>query len=100
MLKWGGREDRRHMKWILEMSVVAAAVTTTFAPVAQALPDAPAAEAEIAASFAANRLKEMLEAVNSGDAARIKAYVQAAATKPDPGSVDYLRDLHRRSHGL
>lgn len=92
------------MKLILKMSAVAAAVTLTFAPVVQAQqarPDAsPATEAEIAASPAVKRLKELLEVVNSGDAARIKAYVQAAAAQPGPGAVAYVLGLRRRSQGL
>jgi CubicO group peptidase (beta-lactamase class C family) len=92
------------MKPTLKTLTVAAAVTLTYASVVQAeqaQPDAaPATEAEIAASPAVKRLKELLEVVNSGDAARIKTYVEAAAARPGPGPVAALRDLHRRSHGL
>ncbi|HEX9947811.1 MAG TPA: serine hydrolase domain-containing protein [Allosphingosinicella sp.] len=97
------------MKLILRMSAAAAAVTLSFAPVVQAQqaqPDAatptpsPApTEAQIAASPAVKRLKELLEAVN-GDPAGIKAYAEAAAAAPGPGSVAYVRDLHHRSRGL
>ena len=59
----------------------------------------PATKAEIS-SPTLTRLKELLEVVNSGDAAKIKTYVEAAAAKPGPGAVAYVRDLHRRSHGL
>lgn len=58
------------------------------------------AEAEAAVSPAVKRLNELLDAVNSGDAAGIKAYVEAAAAQPGPGSIAYVRDLHRRSRGL
>jgi CubicO group peptidase (beta-lactamase class C family) len=92
------------MKLAVKMSALAAAVTLTLAPVGQAQqaqPDAPpATEAEIAASPAVKRLKELLEVVNSGDAARIRAYVGTAAAKPGADAVAYVRDLHRRSHGL
>jgi D-alanyl-D-alanine carboxypeptidase len=91
------------MKMLLQTSAVAAAVTLTFAPVVQAQqapPDTPrVTEAEIAASPALKRLKELLEAVN-GDPARIEAYVDAADVKPGPGSVAYVRALHYRSRGL
>lgn len=87
----------------LKMSAVAAAVTLAFAHVVQARqapPDAPpATEAEIAASPAVKRLKELLEVV-SGDPARIKPYVEAAAAQPGPGSVAYVLGLHHRSRGL
>jgi CubicO group peptidase (beta-lactamase class C family) len=92
------------MALLLKMSAAAAAVALAFAPVVQAQqapPDAPpATEAQIAASPAAKRLKELLEAVNSGDAAGIKTYAEAAAANPGPGAVAYVRDLHRRSRGL
>jgi CubicO group peptidase (beta-lactamase class C family) len=88
----------------LKVSAMAAAATIAFAPLVQAQqaqPGAPAAtEAEIAASPAVKRLKELLEAVNSGDAAAIKTYADAAAAKPGPDAVAYVRDLHRRSHGF
>jgi CubicO group peptidase (beta-lactamase class C family) len=90
------------MKLMLAMSA-AAAVALALAPVVRAQQpqaDAPrASEAEIAASPAVKRLKELLEAVN-GDPAGIKAYVDAAAAEPGPGSVAYVRDLHHRSRGL
>ncbi|HYG46568.1 MAG TPA: serine hydrolase domain-containing protein [Allosphingosinicella sp.] len=92
------------MKWISGISAAAAAVALAFGPVVQAQkprPDAPApTEAQIAASPAVKRLKELLEVVNGGDAARIKAYVEEAAAQPGPGSVAYVRDLYRRSRGL
>lgn len=91
------------MKLILKMSAAAATFTLMVASVVQAQqarPDAPGAtEAEIAASPAVKRLKELLEAV-SGEPAGIKAYVDAAAAQPGPGSVSYMRDLHHRSRGL
>ncbi len=69
-------------------------------PAQQAQPGAPrTTEAEIAASPAVKRLKELLEAV-SGDPAEIKAYVDSAAAQPGPGAVAYVRDLQHRSRGL
>lgn len=65
-------------------------------------------EAEVAASPAVKRLKELLGVVNGGDGAAMAAYVQAHAvdpTKPPgpPGAlplVGSVLDLHRRSQGL
>jgi len=57
-------------------------------------------EAEAAVSPAVKRVKELLEAVNSGDPAIIKAYADAAAAKPGPEAVAYVLDIQRRSHGL
>ena len=68
-------------------------------PPAAAQQAGTATEAEIAASPAAKRLKELLEAV-SGDGAGIKAYVEAAAAQPGPGAVAYVRQLQHRSRGL
>lgn len=88
----------------LKTSAVAAAAALMFAPVVQAQqaqPDAaPATEAQIAASPAVKRLKELLEVVNSGDSARIKTWVQAAAAQPGPVPVAVTLDLYHRSRGL
>jgi CubicO group peptidase (beta-lactamase class C family) len=86
------------------ISAAAAAVTVAFPPVVQAQPARPAAppatEAEIAASPAVKRLKELLEVVNSGDAARIRAWVQGAAAQPGPVPVAITLDLYHGSRGL
>ena len=77
--------------------------------IAQPAPAPAPTEAEIAASPAVKRLKELLEAVNSGDAAAMKAYVKANgvnATKPPPWPpgamplIGSVLDLHRRSQGF
>lgn len=92
------------MKLILKMSTAAAAVALAFAPVVQAQqarPDAPPpTEAEIAASPAVKRLKELLEVVNGGDVARIRAWVQTAAAQPGPVPVAVTLDLYHGSRGL
>src|SRR4028119_539834 len=49
---------------------------------------------------ARGRLKEWREAVNSGAAAGIETYIEAAAAKPGPFAVAYVRDLYRRSRGF
>jgi CubicO group peptidase (beta-lactamase class C family) len=91
------------MKLMLKVSAVAAAVALTIVPVAQAQqaqPDAPTpTEAQIAVSPAVKRLKELLEALDGGDAAGIKTYADAAAANPGPEAVAYVLDLRRRSHG-
>jgi CubicO group peptidase (beta-lactamase class C family) len=76
----------------------------------------PPTDGEIAASPAVKRLKELLEVVNSGDAAAMKAYIAANGVdvmRLQPGSgvnplvsgtelplVGRVLDLYRRSHGL
>ena len=104
----------RHTGFRVGALVSAAALTlspTAGAQAQQAQPGSgppPPTEAEIAASPAAKRLKEVLELVNRGDAAAIQAYVRANgvdATKPPPWSAalplaGQVLDLHRRSRGL
>lgn len=93
------------MKLVWEMSAAAAAVTVALAlaPALQAQQAQPVlhpTEAQIAASPAVKRLEELLEVVNSGDAARIKAWVQTAAAQPGPVPVAVTLDLYHRSRGL
>jgi D-alanyl-D-alanine carboxypeptidase len=95
------------MKTISKMSAVAAVIVAAAlasSPVAraqQAGPDAaPVTEARIAASPAVKRLKELLEVLNGGDAARIKAWVQVAAAQPGPVAVAVTLDLYHGSRGL
>lgn len=91
----------------------AAALALSVAAIAhaqQAQPGSgPATEAQIPAAPAVKRLKELLEVVNTGDAAAMKAYLQAngveAMKQPEgpPGAlplVGSVLDLHRRSRGL
>jgi hypothetical protein len=82
---------------------------------AQGVPPAPT-EAEIVASPAVKRLKELLEVVNSGDAAALKAYIVTNGVdvmKLQAGSgvnpllsgtelplIGRVLDLYRRSRGL
>jgi CubicO group peptidase (beta-lactamase class C family) len=96
----------------IEAFAGAAALALSICSIAHAQQAQPAVpqltEAEIAASPAARRLKELLEVLNRGDAAALNAYVlangvDAAKRPPGPAAlplVGQLLDLQRRSRGL
>ena len=93
----------------LVWALAAAAVLQGSSAIAQPEQSPAPTEQAIAASPAAERLKALVEAVNSGDASVMQAFLQANAVdpaKPPPGPPNALPlagsiiDLHRRSRGL
>ena len=92
------------MKMTLRLAAAVAAVLT-FVPATSAQQGQPegshiVSAADVDASPAVKRLKELLAVLKAGDVARIKAYVMANAAQPGPGPVAATLGLYHRTRGL